>query len=129
MSKDTGLNTVFVVTSGEYSDYSIDSVWPTREEANRRAATWGQVEEYPFGQIPSRERLYWEAYLDSITEEVLVYSQQKVYSGPMSWVGLADYDINGKKVINGRAFGLTPEAARKALSDALAKFNAEALGL
>lgn len=39
--------TVYVVTSGEYSDYSVDAVFEDRGDAEAYAGKWGQVEEYP----------------------------------------------------------------------------------
>ena len=35
---------VYIVTSGDYSDYSIDSVFSTREAAEKRCAVWRQEE-------------------------------------------------------------------------------------
>lgn len=45
---------VFVVTSGAYSDYQIESVWLTREEAELHCASTfgGQVEVWPIGDGP-----------------------------------------------------------------------------
>lgn len=38
--------TVYVVTSGEYSDYTVDCVFEHRSDAEKRAGKWGQVEEF-----------------------------------------------------------------------------------
>lgn len=63
---------VYVVTSGEYSDYGINSIWLTREEAERKAGDWGRVEVWPIGE---NERTLGSfrhyADLDGATGEVL----------------------------------------------------------
>lgn len=41
---------VYVVTSGEYSDYGISSVWLTIEEAQIAAESYGRVEVWPVGE-------------------------------------------------------------------------------
>lgn len=41
---------VYVVTSGEYSDYVIVSIWLTLDEATTAADDWGRVEVWPIGE-------------------------------------------------------------------------------
>ena len=41
---------VYVVTSGEYSDYRIDSVWLTLEEAQAESGEYRRVEVWPIGR-------------------------------------------------------------------------------
>jgi hypothetical protein len=41
---------VYVITSGEYSDYGINSVWLTLEEAKAAAGSDGTVEVWPIGE-------------------------------------------------------------------------------
>jgi hypothetical protein len=63
---------VYVVTSGDYSDYAINSVWLTLEEAQAEAGDYGDVEVWPIGH---NERtigsFYRNADFDAVTGAVL----------------------------------------------------------
>ena len=41
------MSKVYVVTSGEYSDYGIDSIYSTREAAEKCCAAWGGYDDKP----------------------------------------------------------------------------------
>jgi hypothetical protein len=124
---------VFIVTSGEYSDYGIESVWTTREAAEQHAGTWGSVEEWLLNTTAERSELFWRAWIDPITGEVRVSDKPTEYAeipraearkNQRSW-GFVPPPIGWLAW----GYGTTPEHARKSLSDALAKAKAAEAGL
>lgn len=78
-----GPMTAYVVTVGCYSDYTIDSVWTTKdaaqEYATRRNASSDsrgdgyEVEEYPLDTGGIKANYTWEAEWDWATDELRVY--------------------------------------------------------
>lgn len=114
---------VYIVTSGEYSDYGIDSVWTTREAAEEAASTDrdARVEEWAVDTTETRTFLEWRARVtpgadvrvDDRPMQTNYHSRPEAYRASNGWYGWG--------------YGPTPEHARKSLSDALAKAKAEAL--
>ena len=138
--------TVYVVTSGEYSDYRVDSVFETRPAAEAWAGKWGQVEEFPMfadGDNP-------EDYERTVVQaDVIVDTNGKILEGPpfgtyANTVYAADYEaaerqysdqiprvvrlqhafVRGQRLetcwrVN--AFAPTKEAAEKAVRERAAK--------
>lgn len=140
---------IYIVTSGEYSDYSIDSVFTDKAKAEacvelrNRASNysvydieeWEADEEMPFEAysvrfypklIATGERKFasyvGESQLERVPGVTVVKALPKA---TVNKVRLAD----GSEVFMGAAFGLTYEKAEKSLWDALAKAKAEDAGL
>lgn len=125
---------VFIVTSGEYSDYQINSAHLTAEEARAAAGEWGRIEVYPLGD--NEQTLgtfsYW-ASIDPATMEVALEGDQ-----PSVW---PDYEPESRVEVlywlNGGGSGLalvvtepTRERAAKVYSEAKARvLNDLTLGL
>lgn len=132
---------IYMVSQGEYSDYSVLGLYTTREAADEHAALLNKARVY--GDEASVEE--WEA--DARNRNVLVYGvnafpardENELRKGPTvidrnpfpqvmaevppPHVWLPRY----AKHPEGQAYGLSYEAAEKALHDALAKFKAEQL--
>lgn len=70
-NKETRVNEiteVYIVTSGEYSDYGISSVYLTIEEAQADAGEWGRVEVWPIGEnLRSRGTFHRSVQIDYTT--------------------------------------------------------------
>lgn len=117
--------TVFVVTDGEYSDYHIRSIWTRREDAEREASRWGYVEEWVLNDRTERYVVRWKASLASdgrvVVDDKPVMMQEVEPS--RAWRTSATSIYRGG--INAVGYGKSPEHARKNLSDAVAKFEAE----
>ena len=124
---------VYLVSSGEYSDYSIQAIFATKELAeaalDRDGADWRKydsvrIEEYTL--LTSLDRIeVWQASNDFWgkwrTTRDLVYVEDAEQLEERAWV---DYREKGKKWwANGRA--ATPDRALKIARDALAKAKAE----
>lgn len=136
---------VYAVSSGEYSDYSIDAVFATRElayesitrdmtikdienwEANPEGA-WVRIEEWDV--FDSLERIeVWHANNDFYgnwrSHPELVYVQDTDNTEEKAWTYINPRD---KKIFaNGRA--MTAERAMKIARDAYAKAKAEKAGI
>lgn len=117
---------VWVVCSGEYSDRYVDRVFSDEETARIYAGPQGDIEEFPLDEPPIRDQFYWYAYVDhhnnvKVVNWVEVHDQKP----PTEVYQAQEYYRRGKWI--GKAYGRSPELARKALSDALAKARAEAL--
>ncbi|MEV7827485.1 hypothetical protein [Microbacterium enclense] len=128
---------VFIVTSGEYSSYGISSVWSTREAAEKAAAGWGEVEEWLLNTTHDREIVEWRAWIDQRDESIRV-SDRPVHTNSIGHTHVGRtrplppiYGGSSPRTAKwaGEGYGPTPEHARKALSDALAKAMAEELEL
>lgn len=65
---------IFIVTSGEYSDYGIEAVFSTKEKADEyveRHGTDFRVEEFPVDScVPDNSKKKWNVYLDYNTGEL-----------------------------------------------------------
>lgn len=114
--------TVFIVTSGEYSDYRIDSVWDTREAAEAHALNWADVEEWILNDNQRRTITQWQAYTQ--WDEIRVRDEPFV----SDQVDHTTVEKRGDRWC-GWGYGPTPEHARKSLADALAKAKAQEAGL
>jgi hypothetical protein len=121
---------VFIVTSGEYSDYGIHSVWSTREAAEAAASGWGEVEEWILDTEPDGGEIQWHAWVDGITGEMRVADKPDVTNNPSPTVvyppATRRWDGKPRSFWAGHGYGRTPEHARKSLADAIAKAKAEA---
>lgn len=77
---------VFIVTSGEYSDYGINSVWLTYEEAKAEAGDHAGVEVWPVGMNRrSRGTFSRSAQVDYVTGEV---HEEAI----TDWAGIAEQE-------------------------------------
>jgi len=121
---------VFIVTSGEYSDYCISSVWANQLDADHEAARLRadghyavEVEEWQLNDSESSPVLQWQAYLTARGEIVVRDSPWEVQQVAHTTV---QRDGRGWR---GWGYGPSPEHARKSLSDALAKAKAAESGL
>lgn len=71
-SKEKQMNTIYVITSGTYSDYRVHSVWSDKAEAekickflnNPQGYSEFTVEEFPFNSIGYGEMSGWVATYD-----------------------------------------------------------------
>ena len=67
-------DSIFIVTSGEYSDYGIEAVFSTREKADEYVEQHGtdfRVEEFPVDScVPDNSKKKWNVYLDYNTGEL-----------------------------------------------------------
>lgn len=117
---------VFLVTSGEYSGYSINSVWSTLEAAEKAAGTWAEIEEWLVGITEERTVAQWHAWINVITGEIKVADQAIATPSPGKTY-VEQLGVRSGSVWSGHGFGPSPEHARKALADALAKAKAEHL--
>lgn len=66
---------VYIVTSGEYSDYTIEAVFSTREKAEEYVDACGsdyRIEEYPVDDTPvEKKESIWLVFIDWKTGEVM----------------------------------------------------------
>lgn len=130
---------VYLVTSGEYSDYGVESVWTTREAAEaslhgRDEYDHARVEEYLLNTTQERSIIEWRAWIDPRNGGIRVAERATETNAPGStevrrrtarsytrpW-GSREKQSEWE----GNGYGPTPERARKSLSDALAKAKAE----
>ena len=139
---------VYLVTSGEYSDYRIDAVFKTRElaeEAILKEMTLSQREKWV--ENPDEREINIEEHevLES-TDQILTYSAYRDFYGKYravaekiyqqyweheyatAWSSTITPSHRTKKYwVNARA--LTKERALKIAQDAIAKLKAEEAGL
>ena len=131
------MNEIYVITSGEYSEYSIHSVWNDEKQAegivellNRQRYGYGdyRVEAHPLNQISQYQANGWRSTYDMeangysvdvaniVTVETIVdtYSRRKVES---TWLGVVT------------AYAETVEATHKLIFDEVARCHAEKLKL
>lgn len=117
--------TVYVVTSGEYSDYSIDAIFKTRELAegyislkgNSYPGHWS-IEEHTLNAAPAKTE--YEALVNFKTGEQYSDTRHVVANERIT------YNL-GASIIYG--YGKTPEHALKAARDNRAKLMAEKEGI
>lgn len=140
---------IYIVTSGEYSDYSINAVFTDKAKAEafveikNRGSRWSSCdieewdadEELPFEAYSVR---YYPPLVATGKRKFANYvgeSQMERVPGVTIVQGLPEATVHkvrvadGSDVFMGTAFGLTYEKAEKALWDALAKAKAEDAGL
>ena len=93
------MNTVYVITEGDYSDYHIVAVCSTRKKAKALAAKLKrlkeidgdhQIEEYPIDEEPRRENV-WRCNLNVDTGEV----SHEWKMAPLLWGDAAYKDDSG----------------------------------
>lgn len=138
---------IYIVTYGEYSDYSISAVFTDKAKAeayaeiqNRgsRYMTYG-VEEWDADQAlpfevrsvrfyPELIRLGKRAGYAGAPRVERVEGTMKVQAMPETIIHKV-IAVDGTEMFTGIAYGLTYEAAEKSLWDHLAKVKAEAAGL
>lgn len=143
--------TIYLLTSGQYSDYSVDAAFTTRAEAERAAELhekdkrWGdaRVEEYVlYDRCPDFTTVYkvgvrlYEDGTTDMDEDVRTHLPWNHFDGP---------HLNGRpKVSSGRWFsstthpkkniyisgyGSTLESTRKAVFDRVAQEKAKLAGI
>ena len=143
---------VYIVTSGDYSDYSIDSVFSSREAAEKRCAVWRQedlwdeprIEEYELedGSNVIVEQVYKAIAFD---QRCVFYQNEICVDFDMMYdVKPFEEKINKKEkthLKNGKTvelyYGILPvnktveteTEAEKIIFDRLAKWKAEQMGL
>ena len=143
---------VYIVTSGDYSYYRIDSVFSSREAAEKRCAVWRQeelwgdprIEEYELedGSNIEVEHLYKAMVFD----QYYVFYQDKISVNFRMMYDIKPFkeEINRKEKAyskNGKTmelyYGTLPvnktvekqPAAEKIIYDRIAKWKAEQMGL
>ena len=143
---------VYIVTSGDYSDYSIDSVFSSREAAEKRCAVWKQeklwdepiIEEYELedGSNVVVEPVYkamvfdqcYLFYQDKIRVDFRMKYDVKPFEEKIDRKEKA-YSKNGKTIE--LYYGTLPvnktvekqPVAEKIIYDRIAKWKAEQMGL
>jgi hypothetical protein len=148
---------VYVVTSGQYSDMTVNAVFADRATADIYAGTDRYVEEFELNTPASTARFYWPIYVRGAApqaprlEESSPYFLKAGRELPSSNVRIhsqrrqigADYrryiDAEGERVIEGtpilgwldewrgEVYGRSPEQARKIAADLIAKAQSEHL--
>lgn len=140
---------VYVVTSGEYSDYGIDSIFSNREAAEKRCATWNGyddpiIEEYELEDGTNividqvYRRLNFSMSYRSYDDNISVYWEMKYGTKPFDEkIRLIERltSINNKKIE--LYHGTIPvnktitddKEAEKIIYDRIAKLKAERIGL
>lgn len=129
---ESAIDRVFIVTTGEYSDYRINSVWTTREAAERKFAKNGdgEIEEFILDNEGDRDVVLFRANLNTDREdhEIVVEDTAIVFVSdvPQTYVAYSRGSLYGHGPFwYGTGYGVSPEHARKNLADALAKAKAE----
>lgn len=64
---------VYIVTSGEYSDYQINAVFSTREKAEECVDIQGtgyRIEEFPIDEPMERKERIWRVFIDCLSGEI-----------------------------------------------------------
>lgn len=140
---------VYVVTSGDYSDYCIDSIFSNREAAEKRCATWNgyddpNIEEYELedGTNIVIDQVYrWLNFsmsYRSYDDNISVYWEMKYGTKPFDEkIRLIERltSVNNKKIE--LYHGAIPvnktitddKEAEKIIYDSIAKWKAERIGL
>lgn len=143
---------VYIVTSGDYSDYSIDSVFSSREAAEKRCAVWRQeelrdepiIEEYELEDGSNIE--VEQVYKAMVFDQCYLFYQDKIrVDFRMMYDGKPfKEEINRKEKVyskNGKTielyYGTLPvnktvekqPVAEKIIYDRIAKWKAEQMGL
>ena len=119
---------VYVITSGDYSDYTIDSIWTTREAAEREAGGWGDIEEYVLNDRVASPIIQWRARVDGYTGAIIVDEKpqwQQEVKRTKIWPATTAYPRKSINGFLGEGYGPSPEHARKSLADAIAKAASE----
>lgn len=124
----------YLVTSGQYSDYHVESVWTTREAAEKQLVNRTddydepRIEEYILNGSPVPAPVQWRARIGvdgTIYAEDRPMNTQVVEHTEVWKVG--QYMRGGQRNgWSGYGYGPSPEHAVKSLSDALAKAQAQA---
>ena len=128
------IKTVFIVTQGSYSDYSIVSVWDTLEEAQKHAPATtpygdaSDIEEWVLNGQEERTVTQWRAHLDPHTEDIVVDEKATETAHPYH-TEVRPHPAMADLRWYGSGYGPTPEHARKSLADALAQAKSEREGL
>lgn len=123
-AKSPTVDRAFFVTSGEYSDYRIHSIWTTREAAEAAGGEYDTVEEWIVNTTTERTITQWHAWLTT-TGEIRV-GERAVETNQPGTTRVTPFLRRGAfQDWEGHGFGPSPEHARKSLSDALAKAKAE----
>jgi len=120
--------TVYLVTSGYYSDYGIDSAWATREEAEARAKTlrYDDVRVEPFYVgLPAPAKDYWRVAFHHQGVEVVEYARTvgRVEAGHFRRV----VEYGGRLAVHGTVYchARDAEHAIKIASERKAVWDAE----
>jgi hypothetical protein len=113
---------IYLVTSGCYSDYGVESVWTTREAADAQCVGrddsngyGSRVEEFYLDAPSNPEAVWWEAnYRDGA---ITVADKAQTFDSPPP-----EPIVWGRPgtPYQARAYGRSPEHARKILSDHIA---------
>ena len=138
------MRTIYVVESGEYSDYRVHGAFETREAAeaaislgygnNDRAVLEMMLYEGDEQPIVGEEvRAYQMVRADGSTDEMRIFAERSVYDPGTS----VEAQVYGGPVYGGpcagdhtfSASGIDREAVIKSVADRVAKKRAEILGL
>lgn len=80
------MSKIYVVTSGEYSDYGIDAIFSTKEKA-QEYITIRTNSEYIWNELEIEEY-----ELDRMAEPPeFVFVEKDLYKGSVQWVPISDY--------------------------------------
>ena len=140
---------IYIVSSGEYSDYSINSVFTDKAKAEACVEIRNRASNYSVYGIEewdADQTLPFEAYSVRFSPKLIATGKRKF----ASYVGESQLErvpgvtvvealpeaivhkvrlADGSEIFMGTAFGLTYEKAEKSFWDALAKAKAEDAGL
>ena len=93
--------TIYVVTSGEYSDYSIDGVFESKELAEQAMSKLkysGQIEEYYLNALHKENPVYWRVEFDTYSDYWDTWKSASVPEGrELNTVHISKYTYGGKK--------------------------------
>ena len=137
---------VFIITQGEYSDYSIRAVSLDKDDAKRKCAMlnrnvrygdYCEVEEYDTDDMTvdtaEEVKKKFEMSVDGKTGEITWFSELYLTLEDYNSVGFyKEYDfVSDKhiKVVAALPTSTTEEQAKKIMLDRVAKFKAERAGL
>lgn len=102
---------IYIVTSGEYSDYMIEAVFSTKEKAYEYVDQRGsdfRIEEFPIDSyVPDTSKKKWNIYLDyntgelvrcNLSDGVLFNRDYFYYAKPIFSSGFLNFNIEAESV-------------------------------
>lgn len=101
---------VYIVTSGDYSDYSIDAVFSTKEKAEEYLDTEGsdaRIEEYELDKKICRKNVRWDIYF--------LNDGSVNMADPYSYYNPKEYEDRVMNVKNGLCFSINSDSKEKAI--------------
>jgi hypothetical protein len=128
-------DTAYVITSGEYSDYAIHSVWTDKAKAEElvvllnKQDRWVEygVEEFGLNKLNGRKEIIWKGTYDCKVNGYSVDVNNIVMEKIVDYTnGFRGYNIAGEVIT---AVAYSEDYVRKSIFDAAAKAAAQKEGL